>query len=63
MNLPGGILKINAPMSFGTLYLGKAIAEFMTQYSELQIRLTLSISLLKPTILLLELLKQKSLLI
>ena len=29
---PKGVLKVNAPMSFGTLYLGPAIAEFMTRY-------------------------------
>ena len=38
---PKGTLKLNAPMSFGTIYLGKAIAEFMTQYPELQVQLTL----------------------
>lgn len=38
---PKGILRINAPMSFGTLYLGKAIADFMAQYPELQVQLTL----------------------
>ena len=26
---PRGVLKINAPMSFGTMYLGQAVAEFM----------------------------------
>ena len=34
---PKGTLKINAPMSFGTLYLGKAIAQFIAQYPELQV--------------------------
>src|SRR5215467_137451 len=29
---PKGVLKINAPMSFGTLYLGAAVAEFMTRF-------------------------------
>ena len=38
---PKGTLKINAPMSFGTMHLGKAIAEFMSQYPELQVQLTL----------------------
>ena len=38
---PRGTLRLNAPMSFGTMYLGKAIAEFMTQYPELQVQLTL----------------------
>ena len=38
---PKGTLKINAPMSFGTMHLGKAIAEFAIQYPELQVQLTL----------------------
>ncbi len=37
---PKGLLKINAPMSFGTLYLGPAIAEFMVPYADLRIELT-----------------------
>ncbi len=28
---PRGVLKVNAPMSFGALYLGPAIAAFMTR--------------------------------
>ena len=39
---PRGILKVNAPMSFGTLHLGKAIAVFMKQYPELHVHLILS---------------------
>jgi DNA-binding transcriptional LysR family regulator len=39
---PRGLLRINAPMSFGTLHLGPAIAEFMEKYPELQTQLTLS---------------------
>ena len=39
---PRGVLKINAPMSFGTLYLGGAIAELMTRYAELRVELTLN---------------------
>ena len=39
---PRGVLKVNAPMSFGTLYLGAAIAEFMTRYPELRLELTLN---------------------
>jgi DNA-binding transcriptional LysR family regulator len=45
---PKGILRINAPMSFGTLYLGKAIAEFMVQYPELQVQLTLDDRFIDP---------------
>jgi len=39
---PKGVLKINAPMSFGTLYLGAAVAEFMTGYPDLRIELMLN---------------------
>jgi len=45
---PKGTLRINAPMSFGTLYLGEAIAEFITQYPELQIQLTLDDRFIDP---------------
>jgi len=34
---PKGLLRVNAPMSFGTLYLSPAIAEFMVAYPELRI--------------------------
>jgi DNA-binding transcriptional LysR family regulator len=36
---PRGLLRVNAPMSFGTMQLGPAIADFMEQYPELQIQL------------------------
>jgi DNA-binding transcriptional LysR family regulator len=39
---PRGMLRVNAPMSFGTLHLGKAISAFMKQYPELRIHLILS---------------------
>jgi DNA-binding transcriptional LysR family regulator len=39
---PRGLLRVNAPMSFGTLHLGRAIADFMEKYPELQIQLILS---------------------
>ena len=39
---PRGLLRVNAPMSFGTLQLGPAIAEFMQLYPELKIQLVLS---------------------
>ena len=45
---PKGTLKINAPMSFGTLYFSKAIAEFMTQYPQLQVQLTLDDRFIDP---------------
>ena len=45
---PKGTLKINAPMSFGTLYLGKAIAEFMARHPELQVQLTLDDRFIDP---------------
>ena len=38
---PIGTLKINAPMSFGTLHLASVVADFMALYPELQIQLTL----------------------
>jgi DNA-binding transcriptional LysR family regulator len=34
---PKGLLRVNAPMSFGTLYLSSAIAEFMVIYPDLRI--------------------------
>jgi DNA-binding transcriptional LysR family regulator len=45
---PKGTLKINAPMSFGTLYLGKAIAKFSAQYPQLQVQLTLDDRFIDP---------------
>jgi DNA-binding transcriptional LysR family regulator len=39
---PRGILRVNAPMSFGTLHLGRAIADFMDKYPDLKIQLVLS---------------------
>jgi DNA-binding transcriptional LysR family regulator len=39
---PRGLLRINAPMSFGTMQLGPALVGFMKQYPELQIQLALS---------------------
>jgi DNA-binding transcriptional LysR family regulator len=45
---PRGILRINAPMSFGTLHLGQAVADFMEKYAELQIQLILSDQLIDP---------------
>ena len=45
---PKGTLKINAPMSFGTLKLGHAIADFMVKYPELQVQLTLEDRFIDP---------------
>jgi DNA-binding transcriptional LysR family regulator len=39
---PRGLLRVNAPMSFGTIKLGPAIADFMALYPELKIQLVLS---------------------
>jgi DNA-binding transcriptional LysR family regulator len=39
---PRGLLRVNAPMSFGTLHLGRAVADFMGKYPQLQIQLVLS---------------------
>jgi DNA-binding transcriptional LysR family regulator len=39
---PRGLLRINAPMSFGTLQLGPALADFMALCPELKIQLVLS---------------------
>jgi DNA-binding transcriptional LysR family regulator len=39
---PRGLLRVNGPMSFGTLQLGPAIADFMELYPELEIQLMLS---------------------
>jgi DNA-binding transcriptional LysR family regulator len=45
---PRGLLRINAPMSFGTMRLGSALADFMTKYPDLQLQLVLSDDLLDP---------------
>jgi DNA-binding transcriptional LysR family regulator len=39
---PRGLLRVNAPMSFGTLHLGRAVADYMEKYPKLQIQLVLS---------------------
>lgn len=39
---PRGILKINAPMSFGTRFLGPVLAEFIARYPEVQVDVTLT---------------------
>jgi len=45
---PRGLLRVNAPMSFGTLELGPAIAEFMALYPELRIQVTLTDAQIDP---------------
>jgi DNA-binding transcriptional LysR family regulator len=45
---PKGVLKVNAPMSFGTLYLGSAVADFMDRYRELKVELTLTDRMIDP---------------
>ena len=45
---PKGVLRINAPMSFGTLYLGPAVAAFMARHEELAIELSLSDRFIDP---------------
>jgi DNA-binding transcriptional LysR family regulator len=37
-----GTLRINAPMSFGTMHLGRAIAHFMRHYPDIKIQLSLT---------------------
>ena len=39
---PKGRLRINAPMTFGTMYVAPAIADFIGQYPDLQVQLTLN---------------------
>jgi DNA-binding transcriptional LysR family regulator len=45
---PRGTLKINAPMTFGTLHLAPVVTEFMTQYPEVQVQLTLEDRFIDP---------------
>jgi DNA-binding transcriptional LysR family regulator len=45
---PKGVLKINAPMTFGMLYLGSAVADFMARYADLTIELTLNDRFIDP---------------
>ncbi|MDP4795355.1 MAG: LysR substrate-binding domain-containing protein [Rhodospirillales bacterium] len=40
--VPRGLLRVNAPMSFGILHLGSAIADFMQSYPEIEIDLVLN---------------------
>ncbi len=45
---PKGILKVNAPMSFGVQYLGPAIASFMSVYPDLKVEITLNDRFIDP---------------
>ena len=45
---PKGTLRVNAPMSFGTLHLSGAIADFVSQYPDLQVQITLEDRLVDP---------------
>ena len=45
---PKGVLRVNAPMSFGALYLGPAVADFMQAYPDLKIELTLNDRFIDP---------------
>jgi DNA-binding transcriptional LysR family regulator len=45
---PTGILRVNAPMSFGVLYLAPAVTDFMSGYAGLRVQLTLDDRLIDP---------------
>jgi DNA-binding transcriptional LysR family regulator len=45
---PKGKLRINAPMTFGTMYLAPAIADFLVEYPELQVQLSLNDRFIDP---------------
>ena len=45
---PRGVLNINAPMSFGTRYLGSAIAEFMSAFPNLKVELSFNDRFIDP---------------
>jgi DNA-binding transcriptional LysR family regulator len=45
---PRGRLRVNAPMTFGTMYLAPAIADFLEQYPDLQVQLTLNDRFIDP---------------
>jgi DNA-binding transcriptional LysR family regulator len=47
-DVPKGVLRINAPMSFGALYLGPAIADFMSAYPDIKVELTLNDRFIDP---------------
>lgn len=45
---PRGLLRVNAPMSFGMLYLGTATADFMAAYPGLNVEMTLNDRFIDP---------------
>ena len=45
---PRGVLRINAPMSFGTLHLGPAVADFLLQYRDVRVQLVLNDRFIEP---------------
>jgi DNA-binding transcriptional LysR family regulator len=45
---PRGRLKVNAPMTFGTMHLAPALADFLVQHPDLQIQLTLNDRFIDP---------------
>lgn len=45
---PRGRLRVNAPMSFGTMYLSPALTDFIMQYPDLQVQLTLNDRFIDP---------------
>ena len=45
---PKGRLRVNAPMTFGTMHLAPVLADFLAQYTELQVQLTLSDRFIDP---------------
>jgi len=45
---PRGVLRINAPMSFGTLHLGQAVADFLLQYRNVRVQLILNDRIIDP---------------
>ncbi|MFH7243591.1 MAG: LysR family transcriptional regulator [Spirulina sp.] len=45
---PRGNLRVNAPMTFGTLHLGPLLVDFMAQYPDLQVELSLNDRFIDP---------------
>jgi DNA-binding transcriptional LysR family regulator len=45
---PRGRLRVNAPVSFGTMHLAPALADFLVHYPDLQVQLTLNDRLIDP---------------